>query len=96
MTVIEKRLDDPKLGVNDLSRAAGIGNMQINRKLKALTGKTGNVLIRSIRLQKAKELLRTTDYNISEVAYRVGFNDPNYFSRTFSEEFGRPPTDLRK
>lgn len=96
MTVIEKRIEDPKLGINDLCKEAGLGSMQMNRKLKALTGKTGNVLIRSIRLQKAKELLRTTDHNISEVAYRVGFNDPNYFSRTFSEEFGKPPTDFRK
>jgi len=62
--------------------------MQVNRKLKTLTGKTPSRFIRSILLQKAKELLQTTSLNVSEIAYQVGFDDPNYFSRCFSEEFG--------
>ncbi len=93
---VEDRLDDPDLGVKDLCRAANLSNMQVNRKLKALTGKTPSRFIRSIRLQKAMELLQTTDLNISEIAYDVGFSDPNYFSRSFSEEFGHPPNVVRK
>jgi AraC-like DNA-binding protein len=42
------------------------------------------------------ELIKTTDRNISEIAYEVGFNDPNYFSRAFSREFGQAPSDCRK
>ena len=94
--LVEERLDDPELSVNDLCRAVRRSNTQVNRKLKALTGKTPSQFIRSIRLQKAIELLKTTDLNISEIAYQVGFNDPNYFSRSFSEEFGVSPNAIRK
>ncbi|MDF1699158.1 MAG: ATP-binding protein [Saprospiraceae bacterium] len=94
--VVEDRLDDPDLAVVHLCRTAQLSNTQVNRKLKALTGKTPSQFIRSIRLQKARDLLQTTDFNVSEIAYKVGFNDPNYFSRSFSEEFGHPPNAIRK
>lgn len=94
--VVEGRLDDQDLAVVHLCRAANLSNMQVNRKLKALTGKTPSRFIRSIRLQKAKELLQTTSLNVSEVGYKVGFNDPHFFSRSFSEEFGHPPSVNRK
>ena len=68
--------------------------MQVNRKLKALTDKTPSRFIRSVRLQEAIRLISTEGYNVSEAAYAVGFSDPNYFSRSFSEEFGYPPSEL--
>ena len=94
--VVEEKLDDPDLNPAYLCQVVNRSNTQVNRKLKALTGKTPSQFIRSIRLQKAIELLKTTDLNISEIAYDVGFNDPNYFSRSFSEEYGHPPNAVRK
>ncbi len=94
--VVEEHLDDPNFDVPQLCQAAHLSNMQVNRKLKALTDKTPSRFIRSVRLHKAKELLQSTELNISEIAYDVGFSDPNYFSRSFSEEFGVPPVSLRK
>lgn len=94
--VVRDRLDDPQLGVNDLCRVAKLSNTQVNRKLKALVGKTPSQFIRLIRLQQAIELLESSEMNISEVAYAVGFSDPNYFSRAFSEEFGYAPSVIRK
>jgi DNA-binding response OmpR family regulator len=94
--VVEEKLNDNDLAVVHLCRAVNLSNMQVNRKLKALTGKTPSRFIRSIRLQKAIELLQTTELNISEIAYEVGFSEPNYFSRVFSEEFGYPPNVIRK
>ena len=91
-----ENMDDPDFDVPRLCQLAHLSNMQVNRKLKALTGQTPSRFIRSVRLHKAKELLETTDQNISEIAYDVGFNDPNYFSRSFSEEFGNPPNYYRK
>lgn len=96
IAVVEKRLADPNLSVNDLCQAVNLSNMQVNRKLKALTDRTPSSFIRSIRLEKAMVLFKTTDLNVSEVAYDVGFNDPSYFSRSFSEEFGHPPNVMRK
>ncbi|MBK9017363.1 MAG: response regulator [Saprospiraceae bacterium] len=61
----------------------------------ALTGEPPNAFIRKIRLHQAKEMLETTELNISEIAYSVGFNDPNYFSRAFHKEFGKAPSEYR-
>jgi YesN/AraC family two-component response regulator len=94
--VVLERLDDPNLGVVDLCRTARLSHTHVNWKLKAMTFKTPSRFIRSIRLPKAVELLKTTDLNVSEIAYDVGFSDPNYFSRSFSEEFGYPPNVIRK
>ncbi|MEO0899824.1 MAG: two-component regulator propeller domain-containing protein [Bacteroidota bacterium] len=94
--VVQDRIDDPELSVSHLCKAAKLSNTQVNRKLKALTNKTPSQFIRSIRLQKALELLENSDLNISEIAYEVGFSDPNYFSRSFSEEFGLAPSNVRK
>lgn len=91
---IQENLDDAEFGNKELSRKMTMSESQLNRKIKALTDKTLSLFIRSIRLQKAKVLLQTTDLNVSEIAYDVGFTDPAYFSRTFSKEFGTPPSEF--
>ena len=92
--IVESRLNDVDLGVNDLGQKVRLSRTQVYRKLKALTGKTPSQFIRSIRLQKALKLLKTTDLNVSEVAYEVGFTDPNYFSKVFKEAFGELPSEV--
>ncbi len=52
--------------------------------------------IRSIRLEEGRMLLFSTRQTISEIAYSVGFNDPNYFTRTFTKEFGVSPKRMRE
>ena len=69
---------------------------QLHRKLKALTNKSATIFIRSIRLQKAKELLETTNMSVKEIAYDVGFSSPAYFSTSFLEEFNVNPSETRK
>ena len=91
MALIESHLADPGLDVQLLEREFGLSNTQLFRKLKALTGKGGNELIRSVRLQRAAQLLQTGGRQVAEVAYAVGFNDPNYFIRVFGKEFGMSP-----
>ena len=95
-TIVEKRLDDPDFSIPQFCKDAGMSRTQLHRKLKALTNRSATAFIRSIRLQKAKELLETTDKSISEIAYEVGFRDPSYFSRSFFEEFQTPPSKTRK
>ncbi len=94
--VVEAGLNDPAFGIIHLQRAANLSHMQVYRKLKALTGQTPSQFIRSIRLQKGMELLKTTSMTVSEVSYSVGFSDPSYFSSTFLEEFGQRPSVIRK
>jgi len=94
--VVEARLSETDFDMLQLEQALGMSRSQVFRKVKALTGTSPSVLIRSIRLHKAKELLRDTPLTISEIAYEVGFSTPAYFSTTFSEEFGKTPTEWRQ
>ncbi|MCB9339388.1 MAG: response regulator [Lewinellaceae bacterium] len=94
--VLEQHLSDAEFEVPDLCKAVQLSQSQLYRKIKALTDRSTSSYIRVYRLHKGRELLQTTDLNISEVAYQVGFTDPAYFSRTFSEEFGVAPNELRK
>lgn len=95
-TIVESKMDDPDLSIADLSREVRLSHTQLYRKLKALTGLSPVQFLRQQRLSRAVALLNSTSMNISEVAYSIGFNDPNYFSRIFHEEFGFPPSEIRK
>ncbi len=92
---IENNINNSDFGTLQLAHLTSMSESQLYRKLKALTGKSTAVFIRSVRLQKAKELLKTTDLNVSEIAYETGFNDPAWFSRVFKEEFGEAPGTFR-
>lgn len=74
----------------------GMSRTQLHNKLKALTGLSTSIFVRVIRLRRAEQLLLTTQESVSEIAYRVGFNDPSYFTRCFTEEFGVPPKNKRQ
>ncbi|MEM9548008.1 MAG: tetratricopeptide repeat protein [Bacteroidota bacterium] len=93
---IEKNHGDENFGVNQLCREVALSRAQLHNKIKALTGIPTSIFIRTIRLQKAKHLLESTDLNVSEIAYEVGFKNAAYFSTAFSEEFGFPPSKTRK
>lgn len=93
---VEERIGDSELSGDDICRKLGMSYPVVYRKLSALTGRSLNVYIRLIRLQKARELLSQKDLSISEIAYQTGFNDPKFFSRVFSEEFNASPTEYRK
>lgn len=93
--IIEVHLDDPDFTVERLSREVGMSRVQVHRKLKALTDSSASRHIRMLRMKKARELLKNPVLNISEVAYRVGYSDPAYFSRVFSKEFGVAPSEIR-
>jgi len=95
-TLVQSEMDNSDFSVSHLGAALHMSDMQVYRKLKALTDQTPSAFIRSIRLTKGKELLQETDLTIAEIAYEVGFNNPNYFSRTFHTAYGRPPSEYRK
>jgi signal transduction histidine kinase/AraC-like DNA-binding protein/ActR/RegA family two-component response regulator len=94
--ILEKNYPDEGFGSEDFCKAMNLSRVQLYRKLMALTGQPASHFLRSFRLEKAKELLCTTTKSVSEIAYETGFSDANYFSRIFAQEFGTPPTGLRK
>lgn len=97
MAVIAERFNDPQFSVPDLQQALSMSKSQLHRKLLSNTGRPAIWFIRRYRLDEAKKLLQTNrDITVAEVAYRVGFTDPNYFSRAFSTEFGQSPSAFRE
>ncbi|MCB0658023.1 MAG: helix-turn-helix domain-containing protein [Saprospiraceae bacterium] len=93
--VIELQLDQADLSIEDICKLMAMSRMQLHRKVKALTNLSTSIYIRNIRLMNAKMLLESTGMNVSEVAYAVGFEDPRYFSRVFSDHFGFAPSELK-
>ena len=94
--IVNDDISNSTFGSGDLAKKLHLSESQVYRKLKAITDKSTAIFIRSIRIQRAKELLQTTNKTISEIAYDVGFNDPSWFSRVFKEEFGHSPSEISK
>ncbi len=93
MDTIDEHLQNPAFSVELLSDLMGVSRTQLHRKLSALSGLSATMTIRQARIRKAKELLPDPNLNVSEVAYDVGFSDPNYFSRIFKKEVGMSPSE---
>ncbi len=91
--LIHENIDNSNFGSEDLTKKLLISDSKMYSKIKAITGKSTAIFIRSIRLQYAKELLATTDKTVSEVAYESGFKDPSWFSRAFKNEFDFSPSE---
>ena len=94
--IILAHLGDETFSIHDLARELHLSRSQVHRKIKALTDMSVAIYIRHIRLQKAKELLASTQLSISEIAYKVGFKTPLYFSQVFKKTFGESPNATRK
>ncbi|MFA6744231.1 MAG: helix-turn-helix transcriptional regulator, partial [Bacteroides graminisolvens] len=74
----------------------GLSRVQLYRKVKALTNYSPVELLRITRLKKAAALLSSSEMNISEVSYEVGFTAPSYFTKCLKEYFGENPNELVK
>ncbi|WP_372755641.1 two-component regulator propeller domain-containing protein [Mariniflexile sp.] len=92
--LIEENLSNPNLTTSFLCDKLGVSSSKLYRKIKELTDLAPNEFIRTIRLKKSAQLLKTKQYNVSEVTDLIGFNDPLYFSRCFKKQFGYPPSKL--
>jgi len=93
--VIENNLQNEQFSVVELARESGLSQSQLNRKLKAFTGKSANQLIREHRLMKAMELLQANNATAAEVSYLVGFGSPSYFNTCFHDYYGYPPGEVK-
>jgi AraC-like DNA-binding protein len=69
-----------------------MSRVSVYKRVFTLTGKTPSELIRSIRLQRAAQLLEKTEMNVTQVAYEVGFNNPKYFTKYFKAAFNMLPS----
>lgn len=93
---VEENLSRSDLSVEELSRQLGMSRVHLYKKMLQLTGKTPIEFIRLLRLKRAAQYLRESQLNVSEIAYRMGFNNPKYFSKYFQEEYGMSPSEYQK
>ncbi len=94
-STLELHLDNVALDTNLICQLMGMSRNSLYRKVMALTGMSVIPYLRALRLQKAEELLINSTLGVAEVAYAVGFDNPRYFSRVFSEEKGVSPSSFR-
>lgn len=90
--IILENIGNSAFGVLDLTSQLGFSKSQLYRKLKAIINLSSNEYIRNFRLNKAAELLLQDEFNISEVTYKVGFNDLQYFRKCFKKLYGVTPS----
>ncbi|RED92016.1 hybrid sensor histidine kinase/response regulator transcription factor [Marinoscillum furvescens] len=93
--IVQQNLTDPNLGYREFVKEMGISKTKLYRKIGEITGQSINLFIRTIRLKMAVELLAHGDKTIAEIAYQVGFSDPNYFSKCFKLQFGKSPREYQ-
>ena len=95
--LIEERLEQQKIGVEQLAAAVYLSSRQLNRRLKRITGLSPAKFIKEVQLQAARADLELGQFNsISEVAYRFGFEHQATFSTSFKNRFGISPSEFRK
>ena len=87
-------MDNEFFSVEDLASAVAFSRSQLHRKMKALIGKSPNELIREFRMVRARDLLEKRAGNVSEVAVQVGYSSLSYFTRSFKQTFGVPPSEI--
>jgi transcriptional regulator GlxA family with amidase domain len=95
-SIVENNMDNDQFGTTNLCRETAMSRTQLHRKLKALTGQSTAVYMKKTRLDKAKNLIESTDLSIGEISVQVGFKDFSHFTRSFTKEFGQSPSAIRK
>jgi signal transduction histidine kinase/ligand-binding sensor domain-containing protein/DNA-binding response OmpR family regulator len=96
LKIVNDNISSPDLDVDFFASEIGMSRAQLYRKFNALTNQTVKEFVRTVRLRKAAEMLETGKYQVSEVAYAVGFSDLPYFTRSFKSQFGVNPSKYTK
>jgi len=94
-TIVSQNYQESEFNVDKFSYLAGISKSSLYRKIKKYYNCSPHDYIIHLRFKKAIQLLTTTNYSISEVAYDTGFTDPRYFSKRFKSFFGYSPNECR-
>ena len=92
---IERDYSDPHFTTSSAAQSLGISRMHLNRRLRALTGKSTHEYILEVRLAIARDLLLRTSSPVGSIASSVGFRSPSHFAEAFRKRFGIPPSHYR-
>lgn len=94
--IINDNISDPKLDVPFICKEIGMSKGSLYNKLKALTGMSFVNYLKKIRMEKAKELICSTDLSVTEIAYMTGYSTPRYFSSVFKQYTEMTPSEFKK
>ncbi|NQX40813.1 ligand-binding sensor domain-containing protein [Pedobacter steynii] len=94
--IVNDNLEDFEFGVAELAAAVGMSIPVLYRKLKAVSNLSVNELIKSIKMDRAYDLLKRGDTRAYDIAYKLGYNDKKHFSKEFKKKFGQSPLELEK
>ena len=89
-------MPEQNFGVPELCKKVGMSRTQLHNKIKALTGHPTSHFIKKVRIHQACRLLRTSEMNISQVAFEVGVESLPYFTKIFTKEMGLSPSKYRE
>jgi AraC-like DNA-binding protein len=93
---VAAHLEDEQFGLEQLAEEVHMSVSQLNRKLKALIDQPADQLIRSMRMQRAADLLKQNAGTVAEIAYRMGFDSQAHFTTMFQKQFGCTPSEHKK
>ena len=93
---VNLRLEDANFKLEELADSLNMSYSKLYRKCQSLTGHSLVDFVRLFRLKKGALLLTKYGYNISETAFKIGFNDPKYFSKCFKKQFKKTPGNFKK
>jgi signal transduction histidine kinase/ligand-binding sensor domain-containing protein/DNA-binding response OmpR family regulator len=96
MKLVEDNIPNTNFSSDELAGLMYMSRSTFYRKLKAVTGMSGNEFIRTARLNYAVKLLESGKYSVTDAAYESGFNDIKYFRKRFQDQFGVSPSDYKK
>ena len=93
--IVNQNLSNHELNVEFLVEKMGISRTLFFKKIKSSSGFSPNEFLRLIRMKEAAKLLTSTDKTVNEIGFSIGFNDSNYFGKTFKKHFGMTPSFYR-
>lgn len=94
--LIDKNIDNANFDMESFSKNLGVSSSQLYRKIKGIAGVSPNEFIRTYRLREAAKMIEKTSLTMTEIAYKVGFNDSLYFSKCFKKQYGVSPSKYKK
>lgn len=95
IAVMEENLQD-ELSLEELARSSNISLSHFHHLFKALTGDSPANYLRALRMERARQLLRTTELSVKEVMSRTGIKDRSHFEREFKKVYGITPAKYHK
>ncbi len=94
VSLIKENLSNPDFTTEKLAQTLGISRMHLNRKFKAFAGLSTHKVIKMVRLERAVQLLKTSNSNVTEICYQVGFRSLSHFAKVFKQQYGQTPSEF--